>query len=59
MFQNNPNATVTTVAGAVTVLAAWGASLAGLDVPGYVASAFTTVVAAAILFVGRPKKPAA
>ena len=50
---NNPNASVTAFAGAVTILAVWGAGMAGLEIPAAVASAFTTVVAAVILFIGR------
>jgi hypothetical protein len=47
---NQPSARPTTkvatggAAGAVTVLAVWGASLAGVDVPPEAASAFTTFV---------------
>ncbi len=50
---NNPNASVTAFAGAFTVIVIWGLGFAGLPIPGEVASAFTTVVAAVILFVGR------
>ena len=50
---NNPNASVTAFAGAFTVLVVWGLGFAGVPIPGEVASAFTTVVAAVILFVGR------
>ena len=50
---SNPNATVTAFAGAVTILLVWGAGIAGLPIPAEVASAFTTVVAAVILFIGR------
>lgn len=50
---NNPNASVTAFAGAFTVLLVWGVGFAGVPIPGEVASAFTTVVAAVILFVGR------
>jgi hypothetical protein len=35
------------------VIVIWGLGFAGLPIPGEVASAFTTVVAAVILFVGR------
>ena len=49
----NPNASVTAFAGAVTILLVWGAGMAGLPVPAEVASAFTTIVAAAILWIGR------
>jgi hypothetical protein len=50
---SNPNASVTAFAGAITVLLVWGVGFAGVPIPGEVASAFTTVVAAVILFVGR------
>ena len=50
---SNPNASVTAFAGAVTILLVWGATAAGLAVPAEVASAFTTVVAAMILWIGR------
>jgi hypothetical protein len=50
---NNPNASVTAFAGAISVLLVWGVGFAGVPIPGEVASAFTTVVAAVILFVGR------
>ena len=50
---NNPNASVTAFAGAITILAVWSAGMAGLPIPAEVASAFTTVVAAVILFIGR------
>jgi hypothetical protein len=50
---NNPNASVTAFAGAITILVVWGAKVAGVAVPAEVASAFTTVVAAVILFIGR------
>jgi hypothetical protein len=50
---SNPNASVTAFAGAITILVVWGAKYAGVAVPAEVASAFTTVVAAVILFVGR------
>jgi len=50
---SNPNASVTAFAGAVTILLVWGAGAVGLAVPAEVASAFTTIVAAIILWVGR------
>jgi threonine/homoserine/homoserine lactone efflux protein len=56
---NNPNASVTAVAGAVTIVLIWVAGIAGLAVPAEVASAFTTVVAAVILWVGRRERRAA
>jgi threonine/homoserine/homoserine lactone efflux protein len=56
---NNPNASVTAVAGAVTIMLIWVVGIAGLAVPAEVASAFTTVAAAAILWVGRRERRAA
>ena len=56
---NNPNASVTAVAGAVTIVLIWVAGIAGLAVPAEVASAFTTVVAGVILWVGRRERRAA
>ena len=55
---NNPNASVTAFAGAVTILLVWGAGMAGLPVPAEVASAFTTVAAAIILWIGRLERQA-
>jgi heme A synthase len=49
----NPNASVTALVGAVTVLLVWGVGVAGLAVPAEVASAFTSVAAAIILWIGR------
>ena len=45
---NATKVSVGAVAGAVSILAVWGASLAGLDVPPEAASAFTVVVTAVI-----------
>ena len=50
---SNPNASVTAFAGALTILIVWGVGVAGLTMPAEVASAFTTIVAALILWVGR------
>jgi hypothetical protein len=55
---SNPNASVTAFAGAVTILLVWGAGMAGLPVPAEVASAFTTVAAAIILWIGRIERQA-
>ncbi len=55
---NNPNASVAAVAGAVTIVLIWIAGIAGLAVPAEVASAFTTVVAGIILWVGRRERQA-
>jgi threonine/homoserine/homoserine lactone efflux protein len=55
---NNPNASVTAVAGAVTIVLIWVAGIAGLALPAEVASAFTTVVAAIILWIGRRERHA-
>lgn len=54
---SNPNASVAAVAGAVTILIVYIASIFGLDVPAEAASGFTTLFAAAILFFGK-KQPA-
>jgi threonine/homoserine/homoserine lactone efflux protein len=56
---SNPNASVTAVAGAVTIVLIWVVGIAGLAVPAEVASAFTTVVAAVILWIGRRERQAA
>jgi Flp pilus assembly protein TadB len=50
---SNPNASVTAFAGALTILLVWAVGVAGLTMPAEVASAFTTIVAAIILWVGR------
>jgi len=55
---NNPNASITALAGAVTILLVWVAGVAGLNVPAEVASAFTTLVAGLILWVGRREQKA-
>jgi high-affinity Fe2+/Pb2+ permease len=55
---SNPNASVTAFAGAFTILLVWGAGVAGLPVPAEVASAFTTFVAAIILWIGRRERQA-
>ena len=55
---NNPNASVTALAGSVTILIVWFAGMVGLAVTAEVASAFTTVVAAVILWVGRQERRA-
>ena len=49
----HPNAVAGGTAGAFTVIVVWAAGQFGVDVPPEVASAFTTLVAAATLFVGR------
>jgi hypothetical protein len=55
---SNPNASVTAFGGAITILLVWGAGAAGLSVPAEVASAFTTVVAAIVLWIGRRERQA-
>ncbi len=52
-MSNNPNASVAAVAGAITILLVWIAGLVSLDVPAEASSAFTTLIVAAILFVGN------
>ena len=49
---SNPNASVTALAGAITILVVWIVGVAGLSVPAEVGSALTTVVAGVILWVG-------
>ena len=56
--QQNPNATVATLAGSLTIILVWIVAAAGVEMPAEVASAFTTVIAAVLLLVGR-KRPAA
>jgi hypothetical protein len=56
-ISSNPNASVTALAGAVTILLLWIAGVAGLSVPAEVGSAFTTVAAAAILWAGHGHQP--
>jgi hypothetical protein len=53
---SNPNASVTAVAGAVTVVLVWMVGVAGLMVPAEVGSALTTVVAGVILWIGPREK---
>jgi hypothetical protein len=53
---SNPNASVTALAGAVTILVVWIVGVAGLSVPAEVGSALTTVVAGLILWLG-PRAP--
>jgi high-affinity Fe2+/Pb2+ permease len=55
---NNPNASVTAVAGALTILLVWIAGTVGLALTAEVASAFTTLVAAIILWIGRRERSA-
>ena len=53
-MNSHPNATVSVFAGACTILVVYGASLFGLDEPpAEVGAAFTTIVTAAILFIGK------
>lgn len=52
----NPNATMATFAGSLTIILVWIVSAAGIEMPAEVASAFTTVIAALLLLVGR-KRP--
>jgi hypothetical protein len=57
--QSNPNATMATLAGSMTVILVWIVGVAGLAVPAEVASAATTIIAAVLLAVGkhRPEPP--
>jgi hypothetical protein len=43
------------VAGAVTVIAVWAADLAGLEVPAFVAAAFTTLVSFGASYLTRER----
>jgi hypothetical protein len=58
-ISSNPNASVTAFAGAITILVIWIAGVVGLSVPAEVGSAFTTVAAGAILWIGprQSKQP--
>ena len=50
----NPNATVAAAAGAVTVIAVWLVGvLSSVDIPAEVSSAFTTVLVAGMLYLGK------
>lgn len=55
-MNSNPNASVATAAGAFTVLVAYVASLFGIELPQLVQGAVTTLVIAAVLYVGK-KRP--
>lgn len=46
-----PKVTAGSVAGAVTVVLVWVASMAGLTVPGYVAAAVTLLLTAAAAYI--------
>jgi hypothetical protein len=52
----NPNASVSAFAGAVTILLIWAMGFARVAVSAEVASAFTTVVTAVILWIGRRER---
>lgn len=54
---DNPNATAGLVAGSIVTVVAWGASLAGADIPPEVSAAAVTLVTTVVLYIGR-KKPA-
>jgi hypothetical protein len=59
LVQSNPNATVATLAGALTVILVWIIGTAGFAVPAEVGSAFTTLIAGTLLALGRPtRRPA-
>jgi hypothetical protein len=53
--QSNPNATMATLAGSMTVILVWIVGVAGLAVPAEVASAATTIIAAVLLAVGKSR----
>jgi hypothetical protein len=54
----NPNASVTAISGSVSVLVVWFAGIVGLAMTAEVGSAFTTLVAAIILWMGRRERRA-
>jgi Flp pilus assembly protein TadB len=56
IISNNPNASVTALAGAITIVVVWVVAALGVAVPAEVGSAFTTIVAACILWVGRRER---
>jgi hypothetical protein len=56
VVQNNPNATIATLAGALTVIVVWIIGVAGFAVPAEVGSAFTTLIAGMLLALGRPSR---
>jgi hypothetical protein len=49
----NPNATMATLAGSMTVILVWAIGVAGLAVPPEVASAATTIIASVLLAAGK------
>lgn len=51
----HPNAAVTGIAGSATIVVMFALDALGVDVPAEVASAVTTLIAAAVLYVGRRK----
>lgn len=58
-IKENPNAAVAASAGALVTVAVWVATSLGVDVPPEVAAAVTTLVGAAVLYMGkRSRKPA-
>lgn len=50
-MSNNTKVSIGATAGAFSVLAVWGASLAGLEIPPEIASAFTVVVTALLAYI--------
>lgn len=55
-MSNNPNATAAGLSGAITLIVVWLCGYFGLDVTAEVASAFTTIVAATVLWFGKRSK---
>jgi hypothetical protein len=53
----NPNATAGAFAGAITILLVSAMGFAGATITAEVASAFTTVFTAVILWIGRRERP--
>jgi hypothetical protein len=56
---SNPNAAVAGFAGAITIVLVFVIGALNVDIPAEVASAITTLVTAAVLYVGRKTKIAA
>lgn len=53
VVSQNPNASAGLFAGAVVTVVAWGASIAGLEIPPEVSAATVTIVTTVVLYVGR------
>ena len=51
--KDNPNAAMAGLSGAITAIVVWVADAAGLEMDAATASAFTVVIIAAVLYVGK------